>query len=128
MVEDHISTKKVLSTKKEEEVMQEVETVTTTPIEDDPEDEVDNILRKSQTEEVKTIEPVSPESPVSPEFSLGAKYDQVSIEMEQTPTEERKQDYSLIDKFFGFLDRVAASEDPEQGLNSTLCGYFSKVV
>jgi hypothetical protein len=34
----------------------------------------------------------------------------------------------LIDKLFDFLDRPAASEDPEQGLNSTLCGYFSKVV
>jgi hypothetical protein len=48
--------------------------------------------------------------------------------MEQTPTNEKKQDYSLIDKFFSFLDKPAASEDPEQGLNSTLCGYFSKVV
>lgn len=88
---------------------------------------MDNILRKSQ-EEVKLIEPKSPESPLSPEFSLGAKYDQVSIELEPSPSNEKRQDYSLIDKLFSFLDKPAASEDPEQGLNSTLCGYFSKVV
>ncbi len=53
MVEDHFSTKK------EEAVVQVAET--TTPEAEAQEDEVDNILRKSQ-EEVKTIEePVIPE-------------------------------------------------------------------
>ena len=35
------------------------------------------------------------------------------------------QDYSLIDRFFNFLDT-----DQEAGgmLNSTLCGYFCKVL
>jgi hypothetical protein len=53
MVEDHFTTKK------EEEVLQVAET-TTTPEAEAQEDEVDNILRKSQ-EEFKTIEPEIPE-------------------------------------------------------------------
>jgi hypothetical protein len=52
----------------------------------------------------------------------------VSIELEQAVIIEKKQDYTLINKLFKFLDKPAASEDPNEGLNSTLCGYFSKVV
>lgn len=33
-----------------------------------------------------------------------------------------------MNKLFAFLDAPAESEDPSKGLNSTLCGYFGKVV
>jgi len=40
-------------------------------------------------------------------------FDQVSIEIEQPVSTEKKQDYTLIDKLFSFLDRPSAAEDPE---------------
>ena len=55
-------------------------------------------------------------------------FEQESIEIEQPVSTEKKQDYTLINKLFSFLDKPAASENPEYGLNSTLCGYFSKVI
>jgi hypothetical protein len=101
-------------------------------------DDVDNILRKSdenQTAEVACQR--SPDSPNSPDQdqldSLAAKYcaepeEQVSVEFERVDQFTKQQDYSLINKLFQFLDAPPESEDVTCGLNSTLCGYFGKVV
>lgn len=40
---------------------------------------------------------------------------------------EKKHDYHLLDELFCFLDPGSSGHD-ESGLNSTLCGYFCKVV
>jgi len=40
-------------------------------------------------------------------------FEQESIEIEHTASVEKKQDYTLINKLFGFLDKPAASENPE---------------
>lgn len=66
-------------------------------------------------------------------MALTAQYspdpeDQVSIEFEQIEEFTKEQDYSLMNKLFEFLDAPPESEDPSKGLNSTLCGYFGKVV
>ena len=109
MVDDHFTS----PPKKEDDIndREEEEKVET--------DEADNILRSSQ-EEAETTEKLEEASP--------QKSDQVSIEIEQPVAVEKRQDYTLINKLFNFLDKPAASVDPKEGLNSTLCGYFSKVV
>jgi hypothetical protein len=114
LVEDHFA-----KTKKDDDINDRE--VTTS------DDDADNILR-SKVEVVQ--QPESPESPISPEFSLGAKYDdQVSVELEPPAAmTEKREDFTLIEQLFGFLDKPPASDDPNEGLNSTLCGYFSKVI
>ena len=119
LVEDHFSVKQKdddINDRDTDEVMPKI---------DDPDDDEDNILSKKVR---ATAQPEISEPSGTPELNLGTKFDQVSIELEQAVIIEKKQDYTLINKLFKFLDKPAASEDPNEGLNSTLCGYFSKVV
>lgn len=117
MVEDHF-------TKKDDDINDRAQDEPVTPYDDD------NILRASTEAQPEQLEsPESPLSPLSPlDQPLQPKFDQVSVEIEQIEKIEKRQDYTLINKLFAFLDRPAASDDPKEGLNSTLCGYFSKVI
>lgn len=100
-------------------------------------DEEDNILSNKKTDENGAQSPEKAESPDSlgspDQMALTAQYsaeqeEQVSIEFEHIEEYTKEQDYSLLNKLFEFLDAPPESEDPTKGLNSTLCGYFGKVV
>ena len=105
-----------------------------------PEEE-DNILRKQSNNlkidpkhEVKTDEEdriQSPTSPISPGILQSSKFkEQESIELDTSNVSqkvEKKQDYSLIDRFFSFLDGQVDTNNDREPLNPTLSGYFCKV-
>jgi hypothetical protein len=80
-----------------------------------------------------SLSPESPGSPGSPFDSITTpKYEevdsdgQVSLEFDDDELDkvEKIQDYSLIDKFFLFLDQVEEGEE----LNPTLSGYFCNII
>ena len=111
-------------------------------------DEDDNILRKiplkvqtaspasgqiqeGQASENRESSPESPQSPCSPEMLTTPKFkEQDSIELDPIAAEqkiEKIQDYSLINKFFSFLDVSYDNNKNKELLNDTLSGYFCKV-
>lgn len=89
--------------------------------------------KDSLSQDKDEISPTSPESPglliTSPKFK-----DQESIELDLSQKIEKVQDYTLINRFFSFLDvklsEISADPDAKSGdkfLNSTLSGYFCRV-